>query len=79
MKITKTSLVILYGFVVAYTSIMTNDMKLVLIMLYIVLLFSNIIFIFVNLIDYYKKHWRVASNNFLFKAWCPELISVLMF
>ncbi|HDZ8774756.1 TPA: hypothetical protein RUV48_002613 [Staphylococcus aureus] len=59
IKITKASLVIIYGFVVVYASMMTDDMsnhmKLIPIMLYIVLLFSNIIFIFVDLIDYYKE------------------------
>lgn len=59
IKITKASLVIIYGFVVVYASMMTDDMsnhmKLIPIMLYMVLLFSNIIFIFVDLIDYYKE------------------------
>ena len=59
IKVTKASLVIIYGFVVVYASMMTDDMsnhmKLIPIMLYMVLLFSNIIFIFVDLIDYYKE------------------------
>ncbi|WP_390485518.1 hypothetical protein, partial [Staphylococcus pseudintermedius] len=59
IKITKTSLLIIYGFVVVYASMMTEDMsnhmKLIPIILYMVLLFSNIIFIFVDLIDYYKE------------------------
>lgn len=59
IKVTKASLVIIYGFVVVYASMMTDDMsnhmKFIPIMLYMVLLFSNIIFIFVDLIDYYKE------------------------
>ncbi|PTG19515.1 hypothetical protein BU642_08025 [Staphylococcus chromogenes] len=55
IKVTKASLVIIYGFVVVYASMMSDDMKLIPIMVYMVLLFSNIIFIFVDLIDYYKE------------------------
>ncbi|REH82839.1 hypothetical protein DOS74_11335 [Staphylococcus felis] len=59
IKIIKALLTIVYGFVVVYASIMTNDMsnhmKLISIMLYIILLFFNIIFIFVDLIGYYKE------------------------
>lgn len=38
-----------------HKGIIGNHMKLIPIMLYMVLLFSNIIFIFVDLIDYYKE------------------------
>lgn len=38
-----------------HKGIISNHMKLIPIMLYMVLLFSNIIFIFVDLIDYYKE------------------------
>ncbi|KDP11880.1 hypothetical protein BU656_10660 [Staphylococcus chromogenes] len=59
IKVTKASLVFIYGFVVVYAPMMTDDMsnymKFISIMLYMVLLFSNIIFIFVDLIDYYKE------------------------
>ncbi|MCD8788839.1 hypothetical protein K1Y15_06570 [Mammaliicoccus sciuri] len=59
INIIKSLLTIIYGFVVVYISLttidMSNNMKLIPILLYMVLLSANIFFIFIDIIDYYKE------------------------
>lgn len=59
INITKALLTILYGAIVVYASIITMDMddnmELIPIFIYMILLFSNILFIFVDIMDYYRE------------------------
>ncbi|WP_422404741.1 hypothetical protein [Mammaliicoccus sp. JADD-157] len=65
INIIKSSLTILYGFVVVYISLITFDindnLKVISVILYMVLLFANSVFILVDIIDYYREKFK-SSN-----------------
>ncbi len=65
ITIVKNLLLIFYGFIIIYTSVLstdfTNQIKLVSIFIYMVIIFLNSYFTFVEIVDYYK--YKIENDS----------------